>query len=291
VCLIFGCARTLDVSEPVPQLSKDGLQLQKQTTQRLVYLKPGAASPRSRAYPPACWSDSRTHNVHTARVTKQSGNDQPFHSGPSHAAECRPILAEPMEWLIAPGTACARNVTEMRSGTRSATGFAHGNSWSTSNLGRCDRIPSQTYDAVISSELPASAACGAATPRVIRGIRAGLQTQGGLLVHLTAEGRPRDTIKIRGALAGAVIAFAVGAATLGRDSQTPQTVPRSVRAHLKPIRRQSVARGCSPAQSRRPTGSWRRSRGGRLGCATCTPTSLQSYATNRLPQASSIERQ
>jgi len=42
VCLIFACARTLDANEPTPQVSKDGLQLQKQTKQRLVYLKPGA---------------------------------------------------------------------------------------------------------------------------------------------------------------------------------------------------------------------------------------------------------
>ena len=41
-CLVFATARTLDASEPPPQVSKDGLQLQKQTKQRLVYLKPGA---------------------------------------------------------------------------------------------------------------------------------------------------------------------------------------------------------------------------------------------------------
>jgi hypothetical protein len=41
-CLIFACANVLDASEPAPQVSKDGLQLQKQTKQRLVYLKPGA---------------------------------------------------------------------------------------------------------------------------------------------------------------------------------------------------------------------------------------------------------
>jgi hypothetical protein len=40
--LLFVCARALDASEPAPQVSKDGLQLQKQTKQRLVYLKPGA---------------------------------------------------------------------------------------------------------------------------------------------------------------------------------------------------------------------------------------------------------
>src|SRR6516164_5013523 len=40
--MIFACARTLDANEPPPQVSKDGLQLQKQTKQRLVYLKPGA---------------------------------------------------------------------------------------------------------------------------------------------------------------------------------------------------------------------------------------------------------
>ena len=43
VCLLFACARVLDASEPAPQVSKDGLQLQKQTKQRLVYLKPGAS--------------------------------------------------------------------------------------------------------------------------------------------------------------------------------------------------------------------------------------------------------
>jgi len=43
VCLLFACARLLDASEPAPQVSKDGLQLQKQTKQRLVYLKPGAS--------------------------------------------------------------------------------------------------------------------------------------------------------------------------------------------------------------------------------------------------------
>ena len=42
VCLIFACAQALDANEPPPQVSKDGLQLQKQTKQRLVYLKPGA---------------------------------------------------------------------------------------------------------------------------------------------------------------------------------------------------------------------------------------------------------
>ena len=42
VCLIFVGARMLDANEPPPQVSKDGLQLQKQTKQRLVYLKPGA---------------------------------------------------------------------------------------------------------------------------------------------------------------------------------------------------------------------------------------------------------
>jgi hypothetical protein len=42
VCLTFACARVLDASEPAPQVSKDGLQLQKQTKQRLVYLKLGA---------------------------------------------------------------------------------------------------------------------------------------------------------------------------------------------------------------------------------------------------------
>jgi hypothetical protein len=42
LCLVFACARVLDASEPAPQVSKDGLQLQKQTKQRLVYLKPGA---------------------------------------------------------------------------------------------------------------------------------------------------------------------------------------------------------------------------------------------------------
>ena len=41
-CLIFACTRILDANEPPPQVSKDGLQLQKQTKQRLVYLKPGA---------------------------------------------------------------------------------------------------------------------------------------------------------------------------------------------------------------------------------------------------------
>jgi len=41
-CLIFACANVLDAGEPAPQVSKDGLQLQKQTKQRLVYLKPGA---------------------------------------------------------------------------------------------------------------------------------------------------------------------------------------------------------------------------------------------------------
>jgi len=42
VGLIFACAGTLEANEPPPQVSKDGLQLQKQTKQRLVYLKPGA---------------------------------------------------------------------------------------------------------------------------------------------------------------------------------------------------------------------------------------------------------
>jgi hypothetical protein len=42
VCLILACAPILDANEPPPQVSKDGLQLQKQTKQRLVYLKPGA---------------------------------------------------------------------------------------------------------------------------------------------------------------------------------------------------------------------------------------------------------
>ena len=42
MCLIFACARVLDANEPAPQVSKDGLQSQKQTAQRLVYLKPGA---------------------------------------------------------------------------------------------------------------------------------------------------------------------------------------------------------------------------------------------------------
>ena len=42
VCLTLAGARILDASEPPPQVSKDGLQLQKQTKQRLVYLKPGA---------------------------------------------------------------------------------------------------------------------------------------------------------------------------------------------------------------------------------------------------------
>jgi hypothetical protein len=42
LCLLFACARVVDASEPAPQVSKDGLQLQKQTKQRLVYLKPGA---------------------------------------------------------------------------------------------------------------------------------------------------------------------------------------------------------------------------------------------------------
>jgi hypothetical protein len=42
VCLTFACAPVLDASEPAPQVSQDGLQLQKQTKQRLVYLKPGA---------------------------------------------------------------------------------------------------------------------------------------------------------------------------------------------------------------------------------------------------------
>ena len=42
VCLIFACVRLLDANEPPPQVTKDGLQLQKQSKQRLVYLKPGA---------------------------------------------------------------------------------------------------------------------------------------------------------------------------------------------------------------------------------------------------------
>ena len=42
VWLIFACGRILDANEPPPQVSKDGLQLQKQSKQRLVYLKPGA---------------------------------------------------------------------------------------------------------------------------------------------------------------------------------------------------------------------------------------------------------
>jgi hypothetical protein len=42
VCLILARAPILDANEPPPQVSKDGLQLQKQTKQRLVYLKPGA---------------------------------------------------------------------------------------------------------------------------------------------------------------------------------------------------------------------------------------------------------
>ncbi len=42
VCLILAGAPILDANEPPPQVSKDGLQLQKQTKQRLVYLKPGA---------------------------------------------------------------------------------------------------------------------------------------------------------------------------------------------------------------------------------------------------------
>jgi hypothetical protein len=42
VVLIFAYATALDANEPPPQVSKDGLQLQKQTKQRLVYLKPGA---------------------------------------------------------------------------------------------------------------------------------------------------------------------------------------------------------------------------------------------------------
>lgn len=42
VCLLLAGAPILDANEPPPQVSKDGLQLQKQTKQRLVYLKPGA---------------------------------------------------------------------------------------------------------------------------------------------------------------------------------------------------------------------------------------------------------
>jgi len=42
VWLIFACGRILDANEPPPQVSKDGLQLQEHTEQRLVYLKPGA---------------------------------------------------------------------------------------------------------------------------------------------------------------------------------------------------------------------------------------------------------
>jgi len=42
VYLLFAFAQVLDANEPPPQVSKDGLQLQKQTKQRLVYLKPGA---------------------------------------------------------------------------------------------------------------------------------------------------------------------------------------------------------------------------------------------------------
>jgi Protein of unknown function (DUF3313) len=42
VCLMVAGAPILDAAEPPPQVSKDGLQLEKQTKQRLVYLKPGA---------------------------------------------------------------------------------------------------------------------------------------------------------------------------------------------------------------------------------------------------------
>jgi len=42
VALILTYTTVLDANEPPPQVTKDGLQLQRQTKQRLVYLKPGA---------------------------------------------------------------------------------------------------------------------------------------------------------------------------------------------------------------------------------------------------------
>jgi len=41
-CLTLALARVLEANEPPPQVTKDGLQLSKQTKERLVYLKPGA---------------------------------------------------------------------------------------------------------------------------------------------------------------------------------------------------------------------------------------------------------
>src|SRR5262250_1607063 len=41
-CLAFAFPRVLQANEPPPQVTKDGLQLSKQTKERLVYLKPGA---------------------------------------------------------------------------------------------------------------------------------------------------------------------------------------------------------------------------------------------------------
>jgi len=60
LCLIFACVRILDASEPPPEVSKDGLQLQKQTKQRLVYLKPGATfSPYHRVAILECYVEFR----------------------------------------------------------------------------------------------------------------------------------------------------------------------------------------------------------------------------------------
>jgi hypothetical protein len=96
--LIFACAQAVFADEPPPQVSKDGLQLVKQTKERLVYLRPGAKfSQYDRVAVLDCYVEfqknwARDYNSETVSLNQQVTDDDIKRMKSALAAEFKRVF-------------------------------------------------------------------------------------------------------------------------------------------------------------------------------------------------------